>query len=219
MTNYVLIAVISYSIVIAAIIGLVRLPRLPGTYQPFIFITILSLASEIISQILITHKKSNAVAVNMLGLFEAVLWCWQFKNWNTNQKYHLMLRVVVTALLILWIIENIILRKMFVFGYLFPIAFSLVMVILSGIQLSLEIARERGNLLTTPKFLICSGTVLFYTYRILVECFFAPGMSMSDIFFGNVFIILSLVNFIVNLLFALAVLWIPEKQKFSLPYY
>ena len=130
-----------------------------------------------------------------------------------------MLRVVVIALLILWIIENIILRKLFVFGYLFPIAFSLVMVILSGIQLSLEIARERGNLLTTSKFLICTGTVLFYTYRILVECFFAPGMSKSDIFFGNVFIILSLVNFIVNLLFALAVLWIPEKQKFSLPFY
>jgi hypothetical protein len=219
MTNSIFIVAGSYSIAIAAVIGLIRLPRLHKAYQPFILINVLSFLNEIISHILIVNKKSNAAAVNIFGFFDAILWLWQFNRWTTDAKYKRALAVAAMFLMIIWLAENVFCGKLFVFGSVYAITFSFAMVILSTIQLSAQTAREKGSLLVAPKFMICSGVVLFYTYRIFVECFYAPGMSKSGAFYSHVFVILSIVNFVVNLLFALAVLWIPEKQKFSLPYY
>lgn len=218
MINYKIIVAGSYSIAIASVIGLIRLPKLNRAYKPFIFITAASLANEIISHILILHKKSNAVALNFFGFFDTILWLWQFRMWNRFHKYHALYHVAAMGLLLLWIFENLFLQKLFTFGSIYPITSSLSLVIFSIIQLT-RLAAETDKLINTAKFLICCGAILFYTYRILVECIYAPGFSKNEIFLAHVFTILSLVNLIVNLLFALAVLWIPGKQKFSLPYY
>jgi hypothetical protein len=219
MTNTIFIVAGSYSVAIAAVIGLIRLRRLHKAYQPFIFINVMSFINEIISHILIVNKKSNAAAVNIFGFFDAILWLWQFNTWVTHAKYKRALTIVALFLMIIWFAENIFFRKLFMFGSVYAITFSFAMVILSTIQISWQTEDEKGSLLAAPKIMICSGAILFYTYRVFVECFYAPGMSKSDAFYGHVFIILSIINFIVNLLFALAVLWIPEKQKFSSPYY
>jgi hypothetical protein len=219
MTNNVFILGGSYSIAIAAVIGLIRFPKLSAAYQPFILITITSFLSEVISHMLIVHQKSNAVVINVFGIFDALLWLWQFSLWDNGRKNDKRFRIAAIALGSLWIVENIALGKFFVFGSVYPLTFSFLMVVFSAIQMSRQIAVEKANLFTTPEFIICCGAVLFYTYRILIECFYAPGITGSEIFLGSLFTILSLINFIVNLLYALVVLWIPEKQKFSLPYY
>jgi hypothetical protein len=219
MTNNVFILGGSYSIAIAAVIGLIRFPKLSAAYQPFILITITSFLSEVISHMLIVHQKSNAVVINVFGIFDALLWLWQFSLWDNGRKNDKRFRIAAIALGSLWIAENIALGKFFVFGSVYPLTFSFLMVVFSAIQMSRQIAVEKANLFTTPEFIICCGAVLFYTYRTLIECFYAPGITGSEIFLGSLFTILSLINFIVNLLYALVVLWIPEKQKFSLPYY
>jgi hypothetical protein len=142
---------------------------------------------------------------------------WQFSvwNWKCRQPF----RLAAVALLVLWMTENVVLQKMFVFGSVFPITFSLLMVILAAVELSRQITPERNNLLTTPKFMICCGAILFHTYRIIVECFYIQGIAASEGFLANIFTILTVVNVIVNLLYALVILWIPEKKKFTLPYY
>jgi hypothetical protein len=219
MTNNVFILAGSYSIAIAAVIGLIRFRKLSAAYQPFILLTITSFLSEVISHMVIVHKKSNAAVINVFGIFDAFLWLWQFSLWDNNRKNGKRFRIAAIALGSLWIAENIAFGKFFVFGSVYPLTFSFLMVIFSAIQMSRQIAIERANLFTTPEFVICCGAVLFYTYRILIECFYANGIRGSEIFLGSLFTILSLINFIVNLLYALVVLWIPEKQKFSLPYY
>jgi hypothetical protein len=219
MRNTMFVVAGSYSVAIAAVIGLIRLRRLHKAYQPFIFINVMSLINEIISHILIVNKKSNAVAVNIFGFLDAMLWLWQFTRWNNQPKNKRALPIVALFLIIIWFAENILFRKLFTFGSVYAITFSFAMVILSTIQLSRQTEDEKGSLLAAPKIMICGGAILFYTYRIFIECFYAPGMSKSNDFYGHVFIILSIINFIVNLLFALAVLWIPEKKKFSSPYY
>ena len=219
MTNNVFIVGGSYSIAIAAVIGLIRLPTLYKAYQPFIFITIISFLNEVVSSMLIVHQKSNAVAINIFGFFDALLWLWQFRTWNKHSKRQAILNVAALLLVILWLVENIALGKLFVFGSVYPITFSLFMVIIAFIEMSRRITDANDRLFTTPKFMICCGAVLFYTYRILIECFYMPSVSASQLFLANVFTILSFINFIVNLLYAFVVLCIPEKQKFSVPYY
>ena len=219
MTNFAFITVGSYSIAIAAIIGLIRFTRIHKSYQPFIFITIASLSNEVISHILIHYKKSNAITINLLGLADALLWLWQFRRWNGFNKQGFQFQLAVILMISIWIFENLVLGKLFTFSSVYAIVFSFAVVFLSINQLNRQIVEETRNLFTNARFLICAGAVLFFTYRILVECFYLLDMQKSDSFLAHVFSILAIVNLIVNLLFALATLWIPERQKFSLPYY
>lgn len=217
MINYKFIAFASYSIVIAAIIGLIRFRRIHRTYQPFIFIILSAVLNEIVSSTLIRLHQSNAVSTNLFGLVEIILWLWQFKRWGAFSKRAWQYPSLLIPLCAVWITENIILGKLFTFSSLFAIAYSFVLVFLSINQVNKQIVEEKKNLLTNPKFLICSGTIIFYTYRILVESFYLLELPQSDDFLSNVFTILAFVNLFVNLLFALAVLWIPTRQRFSLP--
>ena len=219
MTNFTFIIIGSYSIAVAAIIGLIRFTRIHRAYHPFIFITVASLINEVISHILIHYKKSNAITINLLGLADALLWLWQFRRWNGINKHSSQFHAVAILMISIWIFENLILGKLFTFSSVYAIVFSFAVVFFSINQVNRQIVEEKGNLFTNAKFLICSGTILFFTYRILVECFYLLDMQKSDRFLANVFSILAFVNLIVNLLFALATLWIPARQKFSLPYY
>ena len=217
MINYQFMVIGSYSIAIAAIIGLIRFRKIHRAYQPFIFITIAALLNEICSNLLIYFQRSNAVSTNIFGLIESVLWLWQFKRWDAFKRRPWEYSVLVTLIACTWVFENIIMGKLFTFSSVFGIVYSFCLVFLSINQVNLQIVQEKRNLFSNPKFLICTGTIIFYTYRILVECFYLLEMKESDTFLFNIFSILVFVNIFVNLLFALAILWIPTRQRFSLP--
>ena len=163
MTNFAFIIVGSYSIAVAAIIGLIRFTRIHRAYQPFVFITVASLVNEVISHIMIYYKKSNAITINILGLADALLWLWQFRRWNGFNKQKLQFYVTVLLMISIWIFENLILGKLFTFSSVYAIIFSFAVVFFSINQVNRQIVIEKGNLFTNAKFLICSGTILFFT--------------------------------------------------------
>lgn len=217
MIDFFVVATGSLSIAVAAIITLIRFSKIHRSYRPFVYIVVASLINELISITLIKFHHSNAINTNLLSLAEGVLWSWQLAKWkafNTKTQYHLTLTILITA----WIAENIVLGKLFTFSSGYAIVYSLVMVLLSINQVNRQIVEEKASLLTSPKFLICSGSIIFNTYRIIVECFYLLESGESGTFLANIYAILVVVNVFVNLLFALAALWIPTKQKFSLPY-
>jgi uncharacterized membrane protein (DUF373 family) len=84
-------------------------------------------------------------------------------------------------------------------------------------QVNRLIVEEKKNLLSNSKFLICTGAMIFYTYKIMVESFYIFKLDQSNDFLSNIYYILVFVNLFVNLLFALAILWIPTRQRFTLP--
>lgn len=216
MTSFAFILVASYSIAIAAIIGLIRLPVMHYSYRPFLLIILLSLINEVVSHLLIYYRKSNAINNNLIGPLDVLLWLWQFRRWNViKQLLHISTMVMLYCL---WVTENIFLDKLNTFSSFFAIVFSYVMVIFSIRLVTTQINEQQEKLLSNAKFLIGCGSILFFTYRILVESFYLQDAQSSNDFLSNVFSILALINLIVNLLFAMAVLWIPVKQKFSLPY-
>jgi hypothetical protein len=216
MTSFAFILIASYSISIAVIIGLIRLPVIHRSYHPFILIIVLSLINEVVSHVLIYYSKSNAINTNLVGPVDALLWLWQFRRWNIIGQF---IQVTTSIMLLsIWVTENIFLGKINTFSSVYAIAFSYVIVVFSIRQASNQVIRRQENLLINAKFLICCGSILFFTFRILIECFYLQGAQASNRFLSNVFGILALINLIVNLLFAMAALWIPVRQKFSMPY-
>src|SRR5688572_2083001 len=80
--NYTLAVLFSFSIAIAALIGLVRFEKISPVYYPFLFCTWLALLNEIINYILARATGNNIININIYVLLEAILITWQFKKWG-----------------------------------------------------------------------------------------------------------------------------------------
>jgi hypothetical protein len=214
-----LIQICSYSILFAVIIGLVRFRKINRTYQPFIFIIVLSLLSEIASPIAIRYYGTNAVVVNVFILLEFLLWLWQFKRWRgfarRSQWKYPALFISFSGM---WIVENVILSRIAVFNSVFTLISAFIIVFLAIDQVNKMIVEEKKMLMRNSKFLICCGLLIFHTYKIMVESFYVMKINQSNSFLSNIFIILVSVNLFVNLLYALATIWIPTRQRFTMQY-
>jgi hypothetical protein len=180
---------------------------------------ITALINEVASTYLIKHYNSNAIGVNILNLIEGLLWLWQFRRWRgftrrPKWEYPALAAGIVGT----WAIENILLGRLFIFSSVFSLISSFMLVFLAINQVNRLIMEEKNNLLRNSKFLICSGAMIFHTYKIMVESFYVMKLNESNEFLSNIFIILVLVNLFVNLLYALATLWIPTRQRFTMQY-
>ncbi len=208
----------SYTIAIAATIGLIRFQKINRAYRPFIFITIAALANEVASTLLIMSDNSNAISTNMLNLVEGCLWLFQIKVWGGFKRRKWVFPALFSTMVCIWIVENLVFGRIHVFSSIFAVTSAVVFVFLAIDQVNQLIVEEKGNLLRNSRFLICVGIIIFFTYRIMVESFYLMDLTQSNQFLRNVFGILVFVNVFVNLLFALAILWMPTRQKFSLPF-
>ncbi len=101
---------------------------------------------------------------------------------------------------------------------LFRTFYSLVIVMLSTNELSKLLVYERGPLAKNATFLICITFLFYYGCKAFVEAFNAFHIGFSHNLLLNLWIILYFVNAIANLLYAIAILWIPRKREFILPY-
>jgi hypothetical protein len=60
--------------------------------------------------------------------------------------------------------------------------------------------------------------MVYYTFTVIIGVFWIYGFGGSSSFRRHMVWILIYINLVVNLVFALAVLWMPKKLRFSLPY-
>ncbi len=219
MINYNLIQICSYSILFAVLIGLIRFRKIDPSYHPFIFIITFSLINEIASPFFVEKYKTNAININVLIVIEYMLWVWQFKCWGVfDKRKKWKFLAAMTLLPIVWFIENIILSNIFTFNSIFSLISAFLLVFLAIDQVNKLIVEEKKSLLKNAKFLISCGVIIFHTYEIMINSFYVMKLDQSNDFLSNIFIILVLVNLFVNLLFALATIWIPTRQKFTMQY-
>ncbi|NCI51638.1 hypothetical protein GWC95_17040 [Sediminibacterium roseum] len=214
--NYYWILAFSYSIVFATVIGLVRYKKVLKSYRLFIVFACLGLLSEIVSTIMVEIKHNNAINANIYVLVEANLLVLLFYDWRSyNKRMLVFLHILLTTV---WIGENLVFGSITYNNSFFRIFYALTIVILSIDQINVTMMHERKNLAKNAKFIICSLFVLYFAYKAIYEVFYFVRMPMSDRFYDSLFLILVYVNLFVNLGYALAALWIPTKQKFTLPY-
>jgi hypothetical protein len=216
MNSYTLSLVSGFSITLAAIIGLVRFRKILSSYRPFIFIVWIAFLNEIVSALVIRFTGSNTINGNIYVLMESLLFVWLFSNWGAMQKRKWFIPTILILLTCIWIYNSFILYSITEYSPIFRIFSSFILIFLSIDQINKLIVQELGNILHNPKFLVCIGVIIYHTYRAIMEIFFLK-VGTSANFVGHIFSILDYVNLLVNLIFALAVLWIPTRQKFTLP--
>jgi hypothetical protein len=91
-------------------------------------------------------------------------------------------------------------------------AFSVVLLSISAIN---DLLFTEKELLKNPTFLICSGVIIYFTYKIMDRMFGLYGLKNSTDFRRSVQTILVFVNCSTNIIYALAVMWMRKKQPFK----
>jgi len=217
MTKYSLILISGYSIGLAAVIGLVRYRKVTPDDRPFFWILWVAGISEITGGILTSMIHSTSVNNNIYVLIEALLYTWLFYRWDSFGPGKQRLRLLQVFIALVWILDNLILGRLTHTNSLFRIVSSFIMVFLAINQINQLITTERTSLLRNSRFLISAGLVIFFSYKAIIETFFWIQLPFSDTFYIYVLLIMDYVNLFVNLIFALAALWIPTRRKFILP--
>jgi len=207
----------SFSILIAGIISLIRFKKINKSYYPFIITIILACINEILSDYLIKTGKSNSINGNVYVCIESLLILFQFRNWGSfnNRKY--LFWYLFYLFIGVWIAENFFISKIIYINSYFRITYSFILVLLGINQINEIIIRDRKNIIINPVFLICIAIVFYFTYKVLLEVFWLYGVNKSDNFRTSVYEIHAWINLFSNLIYALAVIWMPKKQRFLLP--
>ena len=124
----------------------------------------------------------------------------------------------MTTQVLLWLIDCLFVGKFQSAISYYRIFYSLFIAILSIYVINDQINLEKRNLLKNSVFLICIAFVIYYTFNVVVGLFWLYGLQTSVSFQQGMVDIIIYLNLFANLTYALAVLWMPSKHRFSLPY-
>ena len=208
---------LSQSILLPLITGLIRLRRIGKGYQPFFILLIIGFITEIISFILIKgFHRSNAIPINLYILLEWTLIAWQFHIWGFLKQQKTLFYVLVAVTVLLWCLENLFFGKIIEFSPYFRIFYFFLIVLLSVNKINYMITYDNRNLFRNPSFLICIGFIIYFLYMIIYRWAYQLSLYGKSDISNKIIFFMAYVNALTNITFAIAFLLIPAPVKFTL---
>jgi hypothetical protein len=216
MHSYSINILLNHSIVIAAVIAITRFKAIIKSFYPFILFIWLGCINETLSLILIYTTRNNTINSNIYVLLEYGIILFQFYKWNDSplRKY---LFFFLTGIAV-WCADNLIINAVNENNSIFRIFYYFVIAFFNVNQINKIIVYERRSLVSNAQFLICITFLGYYSFKSFVEVSNAFHLALSNLFYRELWMILYFVNFLSNIMYAIAILCIPKKQEFSLPY-
>ena len=208
---------LSQSILLPIIIGLIRLRRLDKGYRPFFILLCIGFMTEVISFILIQgFGKYNTIPTNIYALLEWTLIACLFHNWGFLRQKKNWFYALLAFTTLFWITENLVFRQIALFSPYFLFFYFFLIVLLSINKINFMITHDNRNLFRNPKFLICIGFIIYFIYMIVYYWAFEVSMFGKSEIAVNINFLMSYVNVFTNIIYAIAFLLIPAPQKFTL---
>lgn len=185
-------------------------------YHPFVYYCCLSLLVEIPVYVLLLHNMDYIVATiyNLFALAEFYLLTRMFYNWGLFKRNKKIFILIITFSFLLFAC-TLSIRGYTKTNYFARIVDSFALIFFSISAFNKMILNERNNIFKNAKFWICIGLVIFFTYSILVntEQLSFLNIKRTKDFEDKVWMINAYSNLFVNLLYAVAVIWIPRKKN------
>ncbi len=209
--------ILSMSIIVPLSIGIVRWKVIDTSYYPFVYNLIAVLLVEVIIKLL-NNSTDVVKTVNIFSLADFCLFAWLFHNWglfNGNKKIFLL---IITGALALWIYITFFVTGFGNMNNPYLLVYSAALIFFSVTTFNKIVVHQRINIFTNARFWICIGIIIFYSFFILTR---ATDLStgvfrhVSKSFKDNLQLINTYSNFLVNLLYAVAVIWIPRKKNIT----
>ncbi len=207
---------LNHSILIAAVIAAIRFKKMDKSFYPFIAFITLSLLNESLSLLLIYKTGSNAFNSNIYVLIEYFIILFQFYKWKNDGPSTYLLFAVLG--LVIWVADNMVIHSLYQNNSIFRIFYSLVILFFAIDATNWVITFSTGSVLKNPIFLISTTFLLFFSCKTFIEIFNVFETRLSIAFYERIWQSFSVINFIANIIYAIAVLCIPKKQEFIFQY-
>lgn len=205
---------LSFTVLIPLIMGLVRMNRIRTSYHPFLVFLFFAFTAEVVSQVSIRLTRDNRVTNNIYILLEAAIILYLFYTWGFLKKRKWLLAVLAGAYLVTWVVENICMGVLSEgFSSYFVILYSLITVFLSISGINSLITSYNENLFRNSKFLICIGFIIMGVYSLITEGFMLIDPDNSEVSW-KIFLIFVFVNAFVNIVYAVAVYFMPVRDDY-----
>lgn len=212
MPGYILDIILNHSIALPAMAGMVRFKTLVESYCPFLIFLWLGLLNETLSLLLIYNAGNNLINSNVYVLFEYLVLIYQFYRWNCNSVKRLL--VLIGIGITVWITDNLVIHSLTNSNSIFRSFYALVLLLLSIDKINSLLISEKRSLRKNPTFLICIAFLFYYGYKSFFEAVNIFDLDFSDMFYRYLWVSLSIINCIANLVFTLAIVWVPKRQTF-----
>jgi len=218
----ILIFLISQTILLPIIVGLIRLNRIDKSYQPFYILLWIGFVTEVISFVLIKGFHAyNAIPINIYTLLEWTLIAWQFHVWGFLKQRPRIFYGFLGLATLFWITVNLVYGQITAFSPYFRIFYYCTIVLLSIRTINFMITHENRNLFRNPRFLICIGFIIYFFYMILY--YWASTVSNTNnhtvtttVTMTRIFYLMAYINALTNAIYAIALLLLPARVKFTL---
>lgn len=216
--NYYTVLLLASSIFISGIIGIFKFSQIPDEYRPFIYLIWVGCFNEVIG-VYLAYRYHNNIASNIIyTLCESLLLIWFFKKLGMFENKKKWLIFLIVLFVVMWFANSFLTGRFGdQFTFYFDGVYAFCVVILS-IQVINSLLFTQKELLKNPAFLICIGLMIFFSYQIIDRTFRLVGLNNSEDFRKSVSQLLHIINFLVNLIFALAVLRMRKKRAFTLQF-
>jgi len=213
-----LILLLSTTILFPVIVGLVRLRRIKRSgYQPFFYLLVLGVVMELLNSFLIkVLHVHNVVAVNIFQLFEWLLIAWQFRVWGLLRNQNVLFNVLLIVPCLVWVVEYLVFGQIWFFAPYFQVLYCFLIVMLSVNSINFMITHDYRNLFGNPTFLICIAFIVYFIYRIVVCWAYQTSLKGPTDTTSFILSLNSYVNALTNVIFGIALIRIPQPQKFTL---
>lgn len=214
--NYTVTIILSLSIFIAGIIGVVRFSQIQDIYRPFIYLIWIGCVAEVANVYLAYARHNNLVVGAIYGLCESLFLLWFFSKLGIFKNRKKVLYLVIAAFVGIWFADNFLnlhAKANYTFYFDIVYAFSIVLLSIRAIN---ELLFTEKELLKNPTFLICIGLIIFFTYQIIQRMFGLYGLKDSLDFRRSIQRILSIINCFTNLIFAFAIIQMRKRRPFTL---
>lgn len=207
--------ILGSSIYVVGIIGALKFHRIHDIYRPFIYLIWIGCAAEILS-IYFAYVYRNNMGVSAVYRFcESLFLLWFFYKLGVFKNHNKLLYFLTGIFIVIWIVENFFSSHFNVrVTYCFDVVYSLAVVLLSIAAINDLLFTEK-DLLKNPTFLICTGLIIYFTYKIMDRMFGLYGLKNSEDFKRRVGNIVLLINCFTNLIYALAVAWMRKRKPFT----
>jgi hypothetical protein len=214
MPNYVYI-ILNSGILIPAIIALVQFRSIDKRYYPFLCFLWIGCLNEILNIILVLCHHTSIVNSNVYVVVESGVLLWFFLSFQILRRNQFIAALSFCAAV--WLIDNFWIHPITQNSTYFRICYSFLTVFLS-MNLLNQLIFSKQNVTRHPLFLISLSFIIYYTYKALIQAFVLYGITKSSRFLFNLYVIMIYINFGINLLYALVVLWISRKHRSISPY-
>lgn len=211
--------ILSLSVSIAVIIGIVRFRKIDRSYYPFIYNITIVLIVEVLSRILTVTGRQDLFlfTLNLYSVIDFILLVWLFHNWGLFNRNKRVFLSIIGFFFIVWLLTNAFLTRFIKLNFYFFILYSFALIFFSVNTFNKAVVNERISIFRNAKFWICIGIVIFYSFFIVFSST-RISLFMENVgkeFRAQLQSISVYSNLLVNLLYAVAVIWIPRKKNFT----